>query len=174
MDNHMLKLLHEKINTILPIEGIANNEDGTYRIDYISEPDQNQLNEINSIIQQWPLENAKLSKIKELDNEWRKTLETGWTTPYGWKLGLTTNDLVLLNGNFTLAKEAQINNINMPVFVIDTNNEPHELSTPDLTILMLQYGQARSNLSSQYASKIKLIKEASSIDSLNNIDITIQ
>lgn len=170
----MLNILHEKINNIIPILGISENEDGSYRIDYINEPNENELDTINSILQNWSLESLKINKTNELNDIWNQRLSDGWTTPYGWKLGLTTNDLVLLNGNFTLAKEAQINNIDMPVFVIDTNNEPHELSKPDLTMLMLQYGQARSNLSSQYASKIKLIKEASSIDSLNNIDITIQ
>lgn len=168
-----LELLHRQIDKIIPIEGISINEDGSYRIDYVNEPDQSQIDAVNSILQNWPLESLKLQKIDELNKIWEQTLQQGWTTPYGWKLGLTTNDLVLLNGNFTLAKEAQLNGLSSPIFVIDTDNDSHEMSLQELTVLMLQYGAARANLSSLYSAKLKLIKEASSENDLNNIVISI-
>lgn len=170
----MLDLLHKKINDIVPIIGISDNNDGTYTIDYATSPNQSELDSINTIIQNWPLEQIKINKINELDNLWNLILSQGWTTSYGWKLGLSINDVVLLNGNFTLAKEAIANNINIPIFVIDTNNEPHEFNIQDLTVLMMQYGQARATLSSLYSIKLKLIKEATSITAVNNIDISIQ
>lgn len=170
----MLNILHENINKIISIYGISQNEDGSYRVDYVNEPDSNQLDAINNILQSWPLESLKLSKIDELNKILDQKLSEGWVTPYGWRLGLTTNDLVLLNGNFTLAKEAQLNGVSSSIFVIDTNNESHELSLQELTALMLQYGAARANLSSLYSNKLKLIKEAISETDLNNIAIFIE
>lgn len=167
----MLTLLHEKINKIVPILGISENEDGSYRIDYVNEPDQAQLDQINKIIQDWPLEKLKLSKIDELNIEWTKTLNNGWATPYGWKLGLTTQDIVLLNGTFALAKEASSLGINNPISIIDTNNEAHEFNLTDLTLLLIQYGKARADLSAKYSLKINLIKEVSSIQELDQISL---
>jgi len=165
----MISILHEKINTVLPICGVADNGDGSYRVDYIDQPNTEQLQLVNAILESWPLEKAKLEKIETVDQEWQNTLNAGWTTPYGWKLGVTTQDVALLNGNFTLAKEAANLGITDPVFVIDTDGESHEFNLQDLTMLMLQYGQARANLSSQDAAKRKAIKSATTLEELNNL-----
>ena len=164
----MLNVLHNMIHKIIPIVGIGDNGDGTYAIDYVGVPTEEQLSQINTIIQSWPLEKAKLEKLESVDKEWTATLANGWATPYGWKLGLDIQDVALLNGNFTLAKEAANLGVTDPVFVIDTDGEAHEFSLQDLTMLMLQYGQARALLSSQDAAKRKLIKNATSIEELNN------
>lgn len=161
--------LHKKIYSILPINGVFENIDNTYTVDYLHSPTEEQLSQINSIIQSWPLEKAKLEKLELLDDEWKTTLSNGWTTPYGWKLGLDIQDVALLNGNFTLAKEAANLGVTDPVFVIDTDGEAHEFNLQDLTLLMLQYGQARALLSSQDAAKRKAIKNATTIEDLNNL-----
>lgn len=166
----MISILHAKINDITPIHGVADNGDGSYRVDYITEPTDEQADAVNTILASWPLERAKLIKLEQLDKEWELVLQNGWTTPYGWKLGLSTQDIALLNGNFTLAKEASNLGLTDPVFVIDTDGEAHEFSLQDLTMLMLQYGQARAALSSQDASKRKLIKNATTIEELNNLE----
>ena len=165
----MLDVLHNLINSITPIVGIGDNEDGTYVVDYIEIPTENQLSQINSVIESWPLEKAKLEKLETVDNEWQNTLNNGWTTPYGWKLGITTQDVALLNGNFTLAKEASNLGITDHIFVIDTDGESHEFNLQDLTMLMLQYGQARAALSSQDAAKRKAINNATTLEELNNL-----
>lgn len=165
----MISILHEKINNIVPIHGVADNGDGSYRVDYIDQPNSEQLNLVNALLDSWPLEKARLEKLELVDHEWQNTLNNGWTTPYGWKLGITTQDVALLNGNFTLAKEASNLGITDPVFVIDTDGEYHEFNLQDLTMLMLQYGQARAVLSSQDAAKRKAIKNATSIEELNNL-----
>lgn len=163
----MILILHEKINNIVSIHGVADNGDGSYRVDYIDQPNAEQLQLVNSVLDSWPLEKAKLEKLETVDQEWQNTLNNGWTTPYGWKLGITTQDVALLNGNFTLAKEASNLGITDPVFVIDTDGESHEFNLQDLTMLMLQYGQARAVLSSQDAAKRKAIKNATTIEELN-------
>ena len=149
----MILTLHYLIEKIVPIHGVADNGDGSYRVDYINEPDLDKLEQVNNILSSWPLEKAKIEKLEQLDQEWANTIKKGWITPYGWKLGLSTEDIALLNGNFTLAKEAASMGLNSPVFVIDTDEESHEFNLQDLTVLMLQYGQARATLSAQDAVK---------------------
>lgn len=164
-----LTTLHESIANILPIHGVADNGDGTYRIDYIDDPAQEQLDQVNSIIESWPLEKAKLEKLEEVDEEWKTILEAGWETAYGWSLGIDVSDVALLNGNFVLAKEAASMGIVDPVFVVDTTGQFHSFNLADLTGLMLQYGQARAVFSSQDAAKRTAIKNANTIEELNNL-----
>mgnify|MGYP003152615471 CR=1 FL=1 len=164
-----LQVLHESIANILPIHGIAENDDGTYRIDYVEPPTPEQLDQVNSLIESWPLEKAKLEKLEEVDEEWKTILEAGWETAYGWSLGIDVSDVALLNGNFVLAKEAASMGIVDPVFVVDTTGQSHSLDLADLTGLMLQYGQARAVFSSQDAAKRTTIKNANTIEELNNL-----
>tara|TARA_Y100000389_G_scaffold103441_2_gene100333 strand:+ start:16091 stop:16597 length:507 start_codon:yes stop_codon:yes gene_type:complete len=164
-----LTTLHESIANIVPIHGVSNNGDGTYRVDYIDDPTQEQSDQVNSIIESWPLEKAKLEKLEEVDEEWKTTLEAGWQTPYGWSLGVDIADVALLNGNFVLAKEAASLGMTNPVFVVDRTGESHEFNLTDLTMLMLQYGQARAVLSSQDAAKRTVINNANTIEELENL-----
>ena len=168
----MLNILHEKINKIIPIIGVAQNQDGTYRIDYENEtPNSNQQQQIDQIIQNFPIETLKVQKIEELDNNWKEILKNGWETPYGWILGIDISDVTLLTGAFMLAKEASNMGITEAVSIIDKNGDSHSLNLQDLTTLMLQYGQFRASASSSYASKKELIKNAATIQELNNIQI---
>jgi len=84
---------------------------------------------------------------------------------------LSTQDIALLNGNFTLAKEAHSMGLGDSFFIIDTDGLAHEFNLANLATLMLQYGQARASLSSQDAAKRQAIKNASSIEELNYISI---
>ena len=164
-----LQVLHESIANILPIHGVADNGDGSYRVDYIDNPTQEQLDQVNSIIGSWPLEKAKLEKLEEVDEEWKTILEAGWETSYGWSLGIDVSDVALLNGNFVLAKEAASLGITDPVFVVDTTGQSHAFNLADLTSLMLQYGQAIALLSSQDETKRTAIKNTTTIEGLLEI-----
>jgi hypothetical protein len=164
-----LTILHESIDNIVPIHGVADNGDDTYRVDYIDPPTPEQLDQVNSIIESWPLEKAKLEKLEEVDEEWETILKTGWETSYGWSLGIDISDVALLNGNFVLAKEAAGMGITDPVFVVSTTGESHAFNLTDLTMLMLQYGQARATLSSQDSAKRTAIKNCTTIEQLNNL-----
>lgn len=164
-----LTILHESIANIVPIHGIADNGDGTYRVDYIDPPTPEQLDQVNSVIESWPLEKFKIEKLKEVDEEWKTILQAGWQTPYGWSLGIDIPDVALLNGNFVLAKEAAGMGIADPVFVVDATGESHAFNLIDLTALMLQYGQARAVLSSQDAAKRTAINNANTVEELENL-----
>ena len=169
---NMLKILHEKIDEIIPIVGVTQSSDGSYQIHYENEtPNSDQQQQIDQIIQSFPIEILKTQKIEELDNNWQEILKNGWETPYGWSLGIDISDVTLLTGAFMLAKEASNMGFTEAVSIIDKNGGSHSFNLQDLTILMLQYGQFRALASSSYASKKELIKNASTIQELNNIQI---
>jgi hypothetical protein len=171
----MIEQLHNEINNIIPINGIEYNyADNICLIHYTDPqtvPSPQQQTEIDDLINAWPLTLSKILKIEELDKDWFNTLNVGWLTPYGWRLGLTNNDVTLLTGVFVLAKEAKALGINDPVSVIDTTGSPRTLSFEDLTLLMLQYGNFRSQLSSKYASIKSQIKNLNSIIEIEQLNI---
>jgi hypothetical protein len=163
----MLEYLHKQINEILEIDGLNLDENsGEYEVSYKQEPTEEQLFLIRNVIISWPLTRAKLNKVKEIEAWWTSLSKIGWETPYGWNLGLATEDVALLNGIFTLTKEATSLGINDEVFIIDTQGNSHAFNLQDLTMLMLQYGQARSVFSQLYAQRMRDTKEALSIDEL--------
>jgi hypothetical protein len=164
----MLNYLHDRLNEIIPINGIEfDQESKQYHIDYITEPTEEQQSQIFYLLAGWPLESAKIKKTQELDVWWEQTIKSGWETPYGWKLGLDVNDITLLTGIFTFAKEAAQLGVTDDVFIVDTEGVAHQLNLQDLTSLMLQYGQARTLLSKNYAQRISEVKEALTVEELS-------
>lgn len=168
----MLNILHNKISQIADIISIEKIGD-SYSIQYVDTNSitENQLAQINNIIENWPLDLAKINKLQLLDNKWSEDIKNGFTTIYGWKLGLTNNDVTLLTGAFLLGKEAHNMNISNSVTIIDIDGISHNIQIHDLTLLMLQYGQYRTDLSTSYSSKKHLIENANSISELENINI---
>jgi hypothetical protein len=138
-------------------------------------PTQEESESIQNIINNFSLdlEKQKDILIQQINTSWKNLLKLGWETSYGWKLGIDISDVALLNGAFTLAKEANNLGINNLISIVDTEGLSHELNFSDLTQLMLSYGQARSQLSNSYATKLNQIKNAISIEELNSIDTTI-
>lgn len=169
----MLSILHNKINSITPIISIEKIDEINFAIEY-QDPTSvspEQLALINNIINQWPLDEAKLAKLEILDNKWNNQLSQGFTTPYGWKLGLQNSDVTLLTGAFLLAKEAASMNLSSNASIIDTDNISHSLSIENFTILMLEYGQYRTQLSTVYAETKILIENAQSFEELDSIEV---
>lgn len=167
----MLHILHDKISAICPISCIYDDGNGNFRIDYMVYPNAQQSSQINALLQSWPLDKAKIEKTKELDEYWKSVLAQGWTTPYGWKLGLDNQDVTLLTGAFILLKESSSMGLSNTTSIVDTNSVPHELNVNDMTALMLQYGQYRASLSQIYSTKKQNIDNASSISELNSFSV---
>lgn len=115
------------------------------------------------------LDQAKLDKLTEIDEDWKAILNTGFETPEGWSLGITTDDVALLNGAYSLAKEAAALGSTDPVTILDTNGEPHSLSVAEMTPIMLAYGAARASLSGADAARRKLVNNATTIEELAEI-----
>lgn len=170
----MLNVLLDQIRVILPIKAITE-FNSIVNIEYHSDnlPSESQLSQINAIISNWPLQKLKLEKIKTLDNNWKQRLATGWQTPDGYSLGIDISDVALLNGAFTLAKEASNMGITDPINIVDIVGNSHSMSLQDLTILMLQYGQARASLSNSYATIKQSINSASSQEELESISLSL-
>lgn len=163
----MLIVLHEKINSITPIQGVAENGDGTYRVDYIAEPTKEQLALVNLAIVEYPLTIAKTEKLKQIDTEWTALEKAGWDSGQGFNLGITPADVALLVGVFSLAKEAA--NLGLPIpSIIAMNNATVNFTTiSEMTILLLRYGAARSQMSESFAFKRRAVEAATTIEELN-------
>ena len=152
--------LHAYIAKVCPIHGIAQINENEYRIDFMDEATENQKQEAYNRLANWPLEQAKLEKLAIIENEWNKTIEAGWDSGQGI-LGISGEDVALLNGAYSLSKEAA--NLGMPLPPIITLDS-QEISFPDIqamTLFMLQYGQYRSNISKVYAAKKRAVDRKS-------------
>ena len=91
--------------------------------------------------------------LAQVDAWFAGEIAKGFTTPAGYKLGLSQSDVSLLTGNYVLAKEADAAGLPLPS-VIDTAGVVHEIEDiADLTALMLAYGQHRAALSAEYAAR---------------------
>lgn len=165
----MLTELHIKINNILPINGLSTLENGDIIVNYVNIPTPAQEALVSEILNNFPIDSAKSNKLLQIDAEWKTTVQNGWETPNGWKLGIDTQDITLLTGLFMLAKEASNLGINDPVTIIDLDGQAHQLNLSELTNLMLQYGAARASLSTQYANRRNLVNQATTIEELENI-----
>lgn len=170
----MLNILLDQLQSVIPIKAISE-VNSVISIEYNEDnlPSQEQIDQINQLLNLWPLEKVKLAKIDELDRAWNAKVTQGWQTPSGYSLGIDISDVTLLNGAFTLAKEANNIGINDLATIVDKEGQSHSMNLQDLTLLMLQYGQARSILSNSYASIKQSINAATSSEELASIDITI-
>lgn len=102
-----------------------------------------------------PAKKAKIDKeiyLKGVDEWFNNQISSGFTTNYGWKLGLMDADVTLLTGAFVLAKQADEMGLPLPQ-IVDMNNVPHSLSLSEMTELMLLYGNHRAALSAEYAER---------------------
>lgn len=169
----MLNLLYSKINNIVPIIGIQINNDNNYIIEYANSDNitNEQLSIVNDIIQSWPIDLAKILKIKDLDMWWKSQISRGFETSYGWKLGLAIEDVTLLTGAFLLAKEASNLGLSQDAMIMDIEGVSHIISLEDLTSLMLQYGYYRSQLSLQYSNKKIAIENSATMQEIEEIII---
>lgn len=168
----MLNILHSKINSVVPIIGIQKN-DNEFVIEYenSSTITAEQISQVNDIIENWPIDHAKIIKAKQLDLWWNNQINNGFETSYGWRLGLRNDDIVLLSGAFLLAKEASSLGLSQEAIIMDNQGVSHTISINDFTILMLQYGGYRSQLSLNYSNKKKEIEDCVSITQIDEIII---
>lgn len=116
------------------------------------------------------LSQAKARKLQEINSQWTALEKTGWDTglPQG-HLGITPNDVALISGAFSLAKEAANLGLPLPSLVTIENNELSFNSITEMLQLMLLYGQSRSQMSMEIASKRKAVENALTIEELEAI-----
>ena len=97
----------------------------------------------------------------------------GFVTSEGWSLGIDVNDVSLLTGAFLLLKEGSSLGLGDTTTIVDMDGVQRTINLQDMTTLMLQYGQFRSLKSQQYSDKLQSIKNATTIQELNNLDLSI-
>lgn len=114
------------------------------------------------------LSQAKARKLAQINASWNQQLKTGWNSGQG-RLGLTAEDVALISGAYSLAKEASTLGLPLPSLVTLENTVIEFASLGDMTQMMLMYGAARSQLSIQYASKRKAVNDATTIDEVNEV-----
>jgi len=115
------------------------------------------------------LEQAKFNKLQNIEQEWRSLEILGWDSGQGYYLGITPSDVALLVGVFSLAKEAAALGLELP-HLISMANTPISFSTiQEMTLLLLQYGQARSNMASSFAARRKAVADATTIEEVGVI-----
>ncbi|WP_353208522.1 hypothetical protein [Sphingorhabdus sp.] len=168
--SEFLTTLHAKINAVVQIVGLSEDESGAiFDILFVEPPTEEQQAQVDAIVADWPLEKAKLEKLAQVDADWKTTLQAGWTSPAGWKLGIDISDVTLLTGAFMLAKETQAMGLDVPVTITDMPGAAHNLNLAELTGLMLAYGQARAALSSADAARRRAINAATTPEELETL-----
>lgn len=115
------------------------------------------------------LSQAKARKLQEINSQWIVLEQTGWDSGQGFSLGITSSDVALLVGVYTLAKEAAALGFPIPSIIAKDNSSVQFATIVEMTTLMLQYGGARSEMSFNFALKRKAVEAATTIEEVNAI-----
>jgi len=116
-----------------------------------------------------PLSQAKATKLQLINSQWADLEKTGWDSGQGYYLGITPSDVALLVGVFSLAKEAAALGLELPHLISMANTSISFTTIEEMTLLLLQYGQARSNMASSFAARRKAVADATTIEELGVI-----
>ncbi len=107
---------------------------------------------------------AKARKLQSINNEWIALEKTGWDSGQGYHLGITPSDVALIVGVFSLAREASAMGMPLPG-LISMENNPIEFETiQDMTVLLMYYGKARSDMAKAFAARRKAVEDAITIE----------
>mgnify|MGYP006285834319 CR=1 FL=1 len=159
----VLSDLHGLISKVCPIDGIADLGNGQFRIDYKEEATDSQKQAAQTVVNEWPLESAKIDKLDKIDKEWQQVLSNGWNSGQG-VLGISAEDVALLSANFSMAKEAANLGYPIPPIITMDNQEIAFSDIQTMTVFMLQYGEFRSSISKTFAARRRAVQNASTIE----------
>jgi len=126
-----------------------------------------------SIVESFRLYFIRIKKLIELNNQWKKLLNSGWNSGQGFSIGISANDIALLSGAYALAKEASSLGLPLPKIIAIDDSIITFNSLEKMTSLMLNYGNARSMLASSFATKRKAIQTAIVLEELMAIDTNL-
>ena len=159
-----LQQLQIAITEFAPVISITGEFDdmSRYQVEFAPDATPEQINAATDFLQKWPMfrERRRLAahNYALVDTWFQEQIAAGFTTSRGFRLGLTTEDVALLTGNYVLAKSGAELGLPVPP-IIDMNGVPHTFSgIEELTFLMLEYGQYRANLSASYASRKEAVR----------------
>jgi hypothetical protein len=159
-----LQQLHSALMKVAPVVGVAGEFDdmNRYKMDFAPEATEEQVAAAHTLLREWPMRREQLRlaryNYEQVENWFKEQLAAGFTASRGFRLGLSTEDVALLTGNFVLAKSGAELGLPLPP-VIDMDGISHTFaSIEELTFLMLEYGQYRANLSAVYASRKETVR----------------
>jgi len=112
---------------------------------------------------------AKSKKLGQINNQWFILEQTGWNSGQGFNLGITSSDVALLVGVFSLAKEAAAMGLAVPSIIAMNNSVVNFETISEMTILLLRYGAARSQMSEDFAAKRRAVESATTVEELELI-----
>jgi hypothetical protein len=156
-DNH--QYLHAEIAAIAPIDGISGGAQDirAYQISFKPEATEEQRSAAYALLLELPV---KLRRLREREAAlaavelwFNEQIAAGFIGPNNLQMGLKTEDITLLTGNFVMAQQAVALGLPLPP-VIDMNGLAHFFANiEELTQVMLAYGQHRANLAMFYAAR---------------------
>tara|TARA_R110000868_G_C10732118_1_gene751686 strand:- start:107 stop:577 length:471 start_codon:yes stop_codon:yes gene_type:complete len=152
----LISILTQLVSSVCPIKGLSEEAD-SYVIQFAAEATPEQKASANAIIANKDAITEKYQKLDKLDADFATSIDAGFTTSYGWKLGLKNDDLTLLSSLYLMARTCVEMSLPLPE-IIDTDGVAHNLSFEMLTTVMLQYGAYRADLSKNYAEQKKIIE----------------
>jgi len=112
------------------------------------------------------LSQAKARKLQELNREWTAVEKTGWDSGKGYHLGITPSDVALIVGVFSLAREASAMGLPLPGLISMENNTIEFETIQDMTVLLMYYGKARSDIANTFAARRKAVENATMIEEI--------
>jgi hypothetical protein len=112
------------------------------------------------------LSQAKARKLQELNSEWTAVEKTGWDSGKGYHLGITPSDVALIVGVFSLAREASAMGMPLPGLISMENNTIEFETIQDMTVLLMYYGKARSDMAKAFAARRKAVEDATTIEEI--------
>jgi hypothetical protein len=151
--------LHKAISAVAPIVGVAGMGDDMtrYRIDFDATATPDQIAAANALLASWPTLRENARKVAytyaQLDAWFSEQISAGCAVSRGFTLGLKDSDVTLLTGNYILSQAAVMAGLPIPPIVDIAGNSYTVADIAELTAIMLEYGQYRSQLSSTYAAK---------------------
>ena len=112
------------------------------------------------------LSQAKARKLQEINNEWIIVEKAGWDSGNGYHLGITPSDVALIVGVFSLAREAAAMGLPLPGLISTENNTIEFETVQDMTVLLMYYGKARSDMANAFAARRKAVENATMIEEI--------
>jgi hypothetical protein len=114
------------------------------------------------------LEAHRSYKYAEIDTDLQTSLDAGFTTSYGWKLGLDIDSLRELTAQFLEAKELDADGSTANISVVDTTYTSNSLSYGDFRTLVLSYLSARQAIIAADTARRKIVYDATTYTQIDN------
>ena len=170
----MLEYLHEDISKAVPIDGVSQDADGVITVQYVDEPTPEQLIQVNALIEDWPVELARLEEEAKVDKSVQAIEQQGYDTRRGYRIGLDSKSSSDLTGAVVLAKEAILQGYEGNHFILDSEGVTQSVTYEELIEISLEYGAARNALYIVASEKTVMIRAAKTLSEVKAIDTVIK